>query len=78
MKTEQSKILLSPTDLANHIACRYLTNLELKAANGDLHYPWLNSNICLYKSEVFYENRLRSQKGMEHRKLKGITPIYKR
>lgn len=45
MKLEHSKIIFSPSDLANHISCRHLTNLNKKAALGELKKP-------IYKNRV--------------------------
>ena len=45
MKTEHSKIIFSPSDLANHISCKHLTNLNKKAALGELKKP-------VYKNRV--------------------------
>ena len=36
MKKEHGKIIFSPSDLANHISCKHLTNLNKKAALGEL------------------------------------------
>lgn len=36
MKIEHKKIIFSPSDLANHISCKHLTNLNKKAALGEL------------------------------------------
>lgn len=45
MKLQHSKIIFSPSDLANHISCRHLTNLNKKAALGELKKP-------IYKNRV--------------------------
>lgn len=45
MKKENSKYIFSPSDLANHITCKHLTNLNKKAANGEIEKP-------VYKNRV--------------------------
>ena len=45
MKKEHSKIIFSPSDLANHISCKHLTNLNKKAVLGELKKP-------VYKNRV--------------------------
>src|SRR5262245_29048760 len=40
MKLEGSKITLSATDLARHLACRHLTTLDLRAARGEIERPY--------------------------------------
>jgi predicted RecB family nuclease len=39
MRLDNGHVLLSPTDLANHLACAHLTTLELAAVRGDLERP---------------------------------------
>jgi len=38
-----STLRLSPTDLANHLACPHLTQLELRVVRGELERPYLES-----------------------------------
>lgn len=45
MKKELNKIIFSPSDLANHLSCKHLTNLNKKAAKGELKKP-------VYKNRV--------------------------
>jgi uncharacterized protein len=45
MKKENSKYIFSPSDLANHISCKHLTNLNKKAANDEIKKP-------VYKNRV--------------------------
>src|SRR5687768_11573752 len=39
MKLSDGAVRLSPTDLANHLACPHLTTLELAVARGELKPP---------------------------------------
>lgn len=45
MKIEHQNIIFSPSDLANHISCKHLTNLNKKSALGELQKP-------VYKNRV--------------------------
>ena len=45
MKKSNNQIIFSPSDLANHISCKHLTNLNKKAAFGELKKP-------IYKNRV--------------------------
>ena len=39
------QIILSATDLANHLACQYLTDLNRKVAEGQLEKPYRDDPI---------------------------------
>src|SRR5256885_1633520 len=41
MKLAGNQIRVSATDLSNHLACRHLTNLDLKVARGEMPEPAL-------------------------------------
>ena len=45
MKIEHNKIIFSPSDLANHISCKHLTNLNKKAALGELKKPVFQNRV---------------------------------
>ena len=40
MHVSDSRLTLSATDLANHLGCRHLTQLDLRRARGELDRPW--------------------------------------
>jgi uncharacterized protein len=60
-------LLLSPSDLANHLACPHLTRLELRVQRGELERPYVNDpygRIILRKGnehEAAYLGRLEAQ-----------------
>ncbi len=56
MRVSHSRVMLSATDLANHLSCRHLTQLELRRASGDLQKP--------YRSDPGLE--VLRQKGADH------------
>jgi hypothetical protein len=39
MKLENQQIIFSPTDLANHLSCNYITLLNKKVLAGELKKP---------------------------------------
>lgn len=45
MKLTDAGVRLSPSDLANHVACRYLTQLDLEAALGQRDKPSADSDL---------------------------------
>ena len=45
MHVSHSRLMLSATDLANHLSCRHLTQLDLRRANGDLAKPYRNDPV---------------------------------
>src|SRR5678816_4640093 len=42
MKLEGSRVTLSATDLAKHLACRHATTLDLRAAHGEIERLYRN------------------------------------
>lgn len=67
MKKTQSGIIFSPTDLANHISCKHLTQLNKKAALGELKKPVYQNKVVelLRKRGISFEatflNQLESE-----------------
>jgi hypothetical protein len=58
MRVRQGKLTQSATDLANHMSCRHLTNVDLRLARGEIAEPsWENPNL-----------RVMQQRGLEHEK----------
>lgn len=56
MKERDGRIYASATDLANHLSCRHLTNLNLQLARGEIAEPsWDNPHL-----------RTLQQRGLEH------------
>ena len=45
MQNKDERIVLSATDLANHLACRHLTELNRKLAHGELKKPYRDDPI---------------------------------
>lgn len=45
MKKENSRIIFSPSDLANHLSCKHLTNLNKKAALGEIKKPTYKNRV---------------------------------
>ncbi len=45
MKKVNDTIIFSPSDLANHISCKHLTNLNKKAALGELKKPVYQNRV---------------------------------
>ncbi|MDM9630241.1 TM0106 family RecB-like putative nuclease [Robiginitalea aurantiaca] len=68
MKIRENQILYSPSDLANHISCRHLTELNKKEVRGDIDPPEIYNNPSLTRLidrgiafEQEYLNQLKSQ-----------------
>src|SRR5947207_2770744 len=40
MRLDNERLQLSATDLANHVACRHLTSMDLLAARGEIQRPY--------------------------------------
>ena len=56
MRLQYGTVRLSATDLANHLSCRHLTNLDLRLAKGEIPEPdWANPHL-----------RVLQQRGLEH------------
>lgn len=56
MQRENDQLLLSASDLANHLGCRHLTQLDLLAAHGQLSPPvWIDPKL-----------KTLQQRGLEH------------
>ena len=45
MKTENGKTIFSPTDLANHLSCNYITVLNKKLIKGELQKPKIENRV---------------------------------
>jgi predicted RecB family nuclease len=45
MKKENNNIIFSPSDLANHLSCKHLTNLNKKAAFGLIKKPTFKNRV---------------------------------
>lgn len=45
MKKENSNIIFSPSDLANHLSCKHLTSLNKKAALGEIKKPTYKNRV---------------------------------
>ncbi len=56
MKVRDPAVILSATDLANHLSCPHLTTLDLRLAKGEIAAPeWNNPHL-----------RVLQQRGLEH------------
>ena len=61
MRKSKDKIIFSASDLANHIHCKHLTNLNLDAVNGILEKPFTNDRSLVLlreRGEEFEQNIL--------------------
>ena len=45
MKQENQKIIFSPTDLANHLSCNYITVLNKKVLQGEIERPKVENRV---------------------------------
>jgi uncharacterized protein len=45
MKTENGKTIFSPTDLANHLSCNYITVLNKKLLKGEIQKPKIENRV---------------------------------
>ena len=67
MNIDNERVLLSATDLVNHLACSHLTALDLQYARGDVQAPeWTNPSTEVLRElglehESSYLNHLREQ-----------------
>jgi hypothetical protein len=66
MRLDDDLVLLSATDVANHLACRHLTYLDLHVALGRRSAPWWHAP----------EVAILEQRGLEHerRYLDSLRP----
>src|SRR5579871_6244009 len=56
MRIRHGVVVVSATDLANHLSCRHLTTLDLRLARGEISEPtWQNPHL-----------RVLQQRGLEH------------
>jgi uncharacterized protein len=79
MKIEHNKIIFSPSDLANHISCKHLTNLNKKAALGELKKPAYKYRVLDMlrerglKFEEFFLQQLRIEGNLLLKSIKRIA-----
>ncbi len=82
MKLEASRFLLSAGDLAGHLGCRHLTQLDRLSAEGRLEVPdWHDPMLAVLRErgdthERAYLDYLRSERGLEVLALDdaGVSP----
>jgi predicted RecB family nuclease len=54
MRIEKQQVEISASDLAKHLACRYLTSLDLRAARGEIDRPyWHDPGIAVLQERGF-------------------------
>jgi predicted RecB family nuclease len=72
MKMRQEMVIVSATDLANHLACHHLTSLDLGLAKGQIAEPsWDNPHLrVLQRRGLEHENSY-----VESLRAKGLTII---
>jgi len=70
MKSDPGQIRLSATDLANHLACRHLTSLDLAVATGAKPAPnWQSPDLVVLRERgLAHENAY-----LEHLKAQGAS-----
>ena len=67
MRVQQDTVILSATDLANHLSCRHLTTLDFRLAKGEIAEPsWDNPHLHVLQQRGFmhekaYVESLRSE-----------------
>lgn len=72
MRFLDESLLLSASDLANHLGCRHLTYLDLRVARGELKAP-LYTDPAL---EALKERGLQHERGyIEHLRLQGLSIV---
>lgn len=59
MRKVGGEFVISATDLANHLACRHLTNLNYRAANGEIEKPFRHDEML----DTLIERGLEHEKG---------------
>jgi len=58
MRIQQGTVVLSATDLANHLPCRHLTTADLRLARGEIPVPrWEDPHLRVFQ-----------HRGLEHAK----------
>lgn len=74
MKKEHNKIIFSPSDLANHLSCKHLTNLNKKAALGELKKPVYKNRVLdlLRERGLKFEAAFLTQLGSEGKSIVEI------
>src|SRR6266849_482577 len=72
MKLDGSRLRLAASDLANHLGCRHLTNLNRLVATGTLKVPtWLDPSV-----KVMAERWLEHERQyLEHLKSSGLNVV---
>ena len=77
MKIEHNKIIFSPSDLANHISCKHLTNLNKKAALGVLKKPVYQNRVIdmLRERGLKFEETFLQQLRLEGKSIQEINQV---
>ncbi|SRR5712692_7970931 len=72
MKLDGSRLRLAASDLANHLGCRHLTNLDRLVATGSLKAPsWHGPSV-----EVMQKRGLEHERQyLEHLKHSGLNVV---
>lgn len=79
MRLEGSKLQLSATDLARHLACAHLTQLDRRAAVGEIRPPvWRDPMLEILEErglahEAAYLDHLRAERGIEVVRLADVA-----
>ena len=76
MKKSNNQIIFSPSDLANHISCKHLTNLNKKAALGELKKPVYKNRVLemLRERGINFEDDFLQQLRSEGKNIVEINP----
>jgi len=70
MQNVRGKLILSSGDLVGHLNCRYLTELDLKVANGELEKPKIWDPVL----ETLAERGAQHEQGfLEHLRAGGLA-----
>jgi len=58
MRVQQDTVILSATDLANHLSCRHLTALDYRLAKGEMAEPsWDNPHLRVLQQRGFMHEK---------------------
>ena len=72
MRFLDESLLLSASDLGNHLGCRHLTYLDLRVARGELKAPSYTDPAL----EALKERGLQHERGyIEHLRLQGLSIV---
>jgi hypothetical protein len=70
MRVQQGAVILSATDLGNHLSCRHLTALDFRLAKGGIAEPsWDNPHLRVLQQRGFMHEKAY----VDSLRLKGLS-----